>query len=272
MAGSVARADVSEKKNEAAAPLRTGAGTLESVNEKDRTITLKRAFFKKTFNLGDNCVIAAPEKPRASLQDLQHGEWTTVEYREVEKVPVAAKVKQSLATVSGSITAIDRDKRLLKVDTGMFVRNYAVAGDCKVRLHDGESGRLGDLQIGQHVTVAWAKAEGTDIARRIEQTGTTFTGRVTAIDLSMKTVKVKALLGEKKFHIGGDCKVVVGSRIAPLEKLNVGQAATVSYTVVDGVMIAQRVAQDQQTASAAATAAAPEEQPRQKELVESPAP
>jgi hypothetical protein len=236
-AGSQPKAAKTEKT------LRTCTGTLISADQQERTVTVKRFLFSRTFNLGDGCTVSVPEKPDARPADLRRGEWVTVAYRQINGVPVALKVEQSLETLTGAITAIDAEHRTLKLDQGAFTRSYTLAGDCKVRLRDGDGGQLDDLQVGHHVTVAFARASGPKIVRRIEQTSAEFNGRLTAIDLSDRTVKLRVLLGEKKFSVGGDCKIVVDGAFASLDKLDLDRPATVNYDEVDGIYIANRISQ-----------------------------
>jgi Cu/Ag efflux protein CusF len=222
------------------------SGTLESVNAKDNSITLKRAFFKRTFNLGGSCNVIIDGKPHGDAGELRLGEWTTVAYQKVNAVPVASQVAQSLSSATGNILVVDAKAGTLKLDAGMMTRSFVLNEETLVRTRDHDKAKIDDLKPGERVTIAWARRSGKDVARRIDQTGATFSGRVEALDLTARTLRLKAMLSGKKFRLGGDCVVIVDRQKGSLDDIDVGRPATVSYEEADGVLIAYRISQERE--------------------------
>ena len=84
---------------------------------------------------------------------------------------------------------------------------------------------------------------GTATARRIDQTSATYTGTVTAIDLTDRTMKAKQLFGSKKFNLAKDCAIVLdGKTDGQLCDLRPGDSLVFSYDQVNGVNIVNRIA------------------------------
>ena len=55
--------------------------------------------------------------------------------------------------------------------------------------------------VGHHVTVVYDLPGDAPVARAIEQTSATFVGTLDAIDASIRMVKAKHLVGDKKFNL-----------------------------------------------------------------------
>jgi len=80
------------------------------------------------------------------------------------------------------------------------------------------------------------------VARRIEQTSATYVGTLDAIDASSRMVRAKHLVGEKRFNLADNCKIVVQGKVnASLSDLRLGQKLAFSYDEVDGVNVVTRI-------------------------------
>jgi hypothetical protein len=102
---------------------------------------------------------------------------------------------------------------------------------------------LADVQPGHHVTVTYEIPNNTPTARDIVQTSALFTGTLTAIDLTDRTVKSQAVFGSKTFHVADGCVIALkGEPEAELRDLKPGDRLTFSYDEVNGVNIANRIA------------------------------
>src|SRR5690242_14193990 len=67
-------------------------GTLIAVDTQDKTVTAKKWYITRTFNVGDNCTIAALNKKDASLSDLSPGEKVRIRYQESQGVLLADRI------------------------------------------------------------------------------------------------------------------------------------------------------------------------------------
>ncbi|MEW6305525.1 MAG: hypothetical protein AB1705_18770, partial [Verrucomicrobiota bacterium] len=208
-------------------------------------ITVKKLFFTKRFNVADNCQFAVGEKDSAKLADLRKGQWANIDYVKAGGVLIARKVVQPDESVTGYIQAVDLEQRVLTIEEGGRNKMFKLAEDCKTIQHGDKQVGVEELRVGQRVRVVYANAGGSLVTHRIEQNQTTFSGTITAIDLSTRTVKAKRLLSNKQFALAKDCKIVGdGKPLTNLAQLRIGQPVSISFEEVQGVNVAYRVTQE----------------------------
>jgi hypothetical protein len=177
------------------------------------------------------------------MQDLRPGEKVTVRYQDAQGVFVASQVTQQPVRLTGTVKSIDRDKNTLTVRHGLEDKTFVVATNCVVTLHGGKAGTLASVLSGERVTVTYETWDGRSTARQLAQTNATFSGNLTALDLSERTVKAKGLLGTKRFNLAKDCTVVINGRTdAHLRDLKPDEPVTISYDEINGVNVASRLA------------------------------
>ena len=140
----------------------------------------------KKFNLGAACTCISWDGKSVTIDDLRPGEKITVGYQDVNGVLVADRVEQQPVSFEGMVKAIDPSTHQLTMHHGGLDKTFQIATDCTVLLRDDKTGRLADIQPGNHVTVTYETPEGTPTARQIAQTSIEFTGTLTAIDLEEK--------------------------------------------------------------------------------------
>jgi hypothetical protein len=220
-------------------------GTIVSVDAKGLSLAVKGPlFFRKTFNLGDACQYTLLGKDPATAADLRPGQRVRVRYQNAQGVLIADRVTQEPMKFVGRVQSLDPQKRTLIVRHRMLDKKFQVGSDCVVRLHDEKAGALTNVQPGEWVTVIFEEPGQVLTAREIDQTSLTFTGALTAIDLSERTVKAKGTFGTKKFSLADGCSIVVGGKLnSPLRDLKPGDQLTFNYDEVNGINIASRVAE-----------------------------
>jgi Cu/Ag efflux protein CusF len=227
----------------AAKATKTYTGTVVSVDPQDHQIQVKGWFLTKEFNLGENCRFALLDPGADSVRGLRPGQRVTVSYQDARGVLVADRIEQQPLRYEGVVKAIDPAKHQLTVHHRAMNKTFALAGDCKVMLRGGRTGSLADVQPGNHVTVIYEIPEDTPTARRIDQTSATFTGQVTAIDLTDRTIKAKHTFGAKKFNLADDCAIVLNGRTdGQMRDLKPGDELVFSYDEVNGVNVVNRIA------------------------------
>jgi Cu/Ag efflux protein CusF len=223
----------------------TTSGTIATLDAKEKMLKIQGVLFTKTFVLGDNCVLAVGNNADASLNEFRPGQKVTVAYRDADGVLVADRVTQDRLFYTGEISAIDAQNHVMTVRHGAESKTFDISDHCGVTLNAKSSGTLADVKPGNHVTVIYEKPAGRWVARWIEQPSQQFTGMLNAVDLDNRTVSVgKPLLGDKKFHIGDDCTVVINGKIAGtghLKDIRTGANCELSYETVDGVNIVNRI-------------------------------
>jgi len=223
--------------------LKNYSGIVTFVDSNEKLVTVKAFPFRRTFNVAESCAIAAGDKPEANLNDLRSGQKVDVKFKNAHGVFVATRIAQEKLSYTGSVESIYPEKHVLKVSRRGFSKIFRIPADCKVVLKDDRSGSLGDVKTGHVVTVVYEVPNDSLVARQIEQTSATFVGTLDAIDASTRMVKAKHVIGDKRFNLADNCKIVInGKPNASLNDLRLGQKLTFSYDEVDGVNVVTRIA------------------------------
>ena len=219
-------------------------GMVVAVNPNEHTLDVKGLWMTKTFNLGDDCSYVQLDKPAGTMSDLRSGEKVTVTYVDAHGVRVANRVQQIAMTHEGTVKAIDPMAKTVTLHEGMTGdKTYRLPADCRVVLRNDHTGTLDAVKPGNYVTITYETPGGKAVARQIAQTSDTFVGEVTAIDLTDRTVKAKALFGSKKFSLGDNCTIILNGKMnAPLNDVRLGERLEFSYDDVNGINVANRIA------------------------------
>src|ERR1051326_5428025 len=160
---------------------RSCTGVITALDPKEKTVTIKRFWFSKTFNVPDNCAIAVGDKKDAALNNLRRGQKIEVTYKDARGVLVANRIVQEKRLYAGSVQFIDPEKHVLKVSRGGFSRTFGIPDDCQVVLKDNKSGSLDDVKAGHTITVVYETPGDSAVARQIQQTSATYVGTLDAI-------------------------------------------------------------------------------------------
>ncbi len=235
-------------------------GTINAVDTKEKALTVKGYFFHKTFNLAENCKFTTEGKD-AALSDFRPGQRVTVNYQDASGVLVADRIAQVDLRYTGPVAELDANRGRLTVGDRIGHKSFELAPDCKVVLKGDKTGAWTDVGIGHKVTVVYELPNDAPLARRIEQKSSTFVGTLEAIDAPRRLVKAKHLLGDKKFILGDDCKIMIsGKPDAQLADLAIGQQFRFDYEEVGGVNVVTRIAPAQEEATRVSQSAKSDDQ------------
>jgi hypothetical protein len=233
---------VADQATSAANPDKTYAGTVVSVNPDGRTIDVRGILFSKEFNLGENCAYVLWNKSAGSINDLRPGEKVTVGYQDASGVLAADRITQKPMIVTGTVNAVDPAAHTLMLGSKWTEKTYQIPDNCVVLL-DGKSSSLANVQRGYYVTITYESPNQRLVARQIEQTGTSFTGELTAVDMDSRTVKAKSMLDTKQFRLADNCAIVINGRTeGRLRDLTLGRDMTFNFEDVNGVDVVNRIA------------------------------
>lgn len=226
------------------APERSYSGQVVSVNPQEHTVRVKAWLLSnKQFNLGDKCTYVMVDNNRASAADLRPGQDITVRYQVSQGVRVADRIEQHPMRYEGVVTAINPDTHSLTLHQRGLDRTLQIADGCTVVLKDDKSGKLGDIQTGDHVTVTYETPYELPVAREISQASVSFTGKLAAVDLDDRTVKAKDTFSTMKFVVGDNCTIVInGKTNGKLTELRPNERLTFNYEPLNGVNIVNRIA------------------------------
>lgn len=230
---------------------KTYTGMVRSVDAQNRTVTVKKFVGSKRFNLGDACAFTLADKNASSINGVRAGQKVTLTYQDANGVLVADHLVQKPLLHKGTVKAIDAEKHTLTVGG----KTYQIADDCAVVLRDNKAGTLAEVKPGHLVTVLHEDPEGIATARQIAQTSETFTGSLTAIDLSEKTIKAKAAFGSKQFNLANNCTILLGGKPAEMSSLKPGDKLEFSYDEINGVNVVTRIVPSNEPAKSTAAQA-----------------
>ena len=217
---------------------KTWRGTLTEVNAQNRTIRCERWMVTETFRLGDHCVVSAIDKTDATLSDLHPGEKVEIQYQKGEGVRVAERIAERALSYVGRVRDMDRRDRIVTIENKAFHKTFSVAGDCEVIRADGNRGTIEDVRPGFKVIVTYETPGGAPVAYRLREESVTLVGKLVAIDLPDRTLKVTEGSSEKTFTAGKECKIVVnGKTNTRLSDLVLGQDYRLTFENIDGVNV-----------------------------------
>ena len=217
---------------------KTCTGMVKSVDVENRTVTVSQFLGSKQINLGESCVFTFADADAEDINGVRQGQKVTLAYQDANGVLVASRLTQKPLLHTGTVKAVNSEEGTVKVGS----RTFRIADGCEVALRNDQSGTVEDVKPGHLVTVLHEKPGGVPLARRIAQTSETYTGSLTAIDLSERTIKAKATLGSKTFRLADNCSILLSGKPAEMKNLKPGDKLEFSYDEVDGVNVATRIA------------------------------
>jgi len=166
-----------------------------------------------------------------------------VRYASVRGVPIAHRISQVNIAFTGTVRSLDPTNHLMTVRRRGLDKTFELAPVCHVVLREGKAGSFGDVGPGHRVTVTYELPGGKPWAYQIAERSREFTGELTAVDTSDRTLRAKDLFHSKKFNMAKDCAIVInGKPDGRLDDLKLGDKFDFSYQIVDGVNIVNRVA------------------------------
>lgn len=235
---------LADQATSAAKPDRTYTGMVVSVDHHEHLLTVSSWLFsKKSFNLGPACACKVLGKDTATADDLHPGQKVTVAYQDAQGVLIADRVTQQAMRYEGMVKTLDPATHTLTLHRSGSDKTLQIADECQVLLRDDKTGTLGDIKVGDHVTVIYEKPGDTFTARQIAQTSITFTGRLAAIDLDTRILKAETTFETKKFNAANNCAIVTnGKPDGHLADLRLNEKLVFSYDEINGVNVVNRIA------------------------------
>jgi len=222
---------------------RSYTGTVMSVNPQEHILSTRELLISRQFNLGDNCAYVLPDNLPGAVTDLRPGERVRVMYQESQGVRAADRVEVVPMHYEGMVKSIDSVNHTLTIRADGFDRDLQIANGCRVVLRNNQSGTLGNIQPGDHVTVIYETPGDQKTAWQIAQTSESFTGSLVAFDLTDRTLKARAGFGTREFTLGDKCAIVMnGKPGARLDDLKPDERLVFNYDEVNGVNVVNRIA------------------------------
>jgi hypothetical protein len=220
-------------------------GIVTAVDPQSHVLTFKSPWpwRDRHFSPGNNCTYSIRGRNPGFFDDLRPGEKVTVSYRTAHGVAIADRIQQEEMVMRGVVTAVDLNQRTLTLRHDRLVRTLAVANDCTVHVQGAKALKLDAVQPGTFVSVIYRKPNDVSIAQQIDQTSSSFAGRLTRVDLENRTLQAQAASQTMTFRIGDNCTVDVhGKSNARLADLAPNENLQFTYENVNGVNIVERIA------------------------------
>lgn len=217
-------------------------GVVTSVDLNAHTLEAKGILLDKKFILGANFNYVPLNRSSTGAQDLRPGEKVSITYENQGGNLVARRIEQIPMCFEGIVKDLDPVHHLITVHIAGLDKTFQIAKDCGIELRNQHPGSLGDLQVGNHVTVTYETPDEVATAEQIAQTSETFTGTVTAVDLQNRTVEAETLLDTKKFSLANDCTILAnGKPGGRLTDLKPDDKLIFSYDEINGINVANRI-------------------------------
>jgi Cu/Ag efflux protein CusF len=234
-------------------------GIITAVDSREQVVYVKNwAMFTRKFNLGANCFYAQAGKDNAPASDLRSGEKVTVSYQSSHGILIADRVQQMPMRFTGTVIAIDNDKHVLTLHQPRLDKQLTIPADSRIALRDGKTGHWSDVKIGSYVTATYEMPANEPTVRQVAQTTIPFTGTLTAVDTSEKTLKAKTAFSTKNFQIADNCVIVVNGRTdGQLADLKLNDKLLFNYDEVDGVNVVTRIGPSEMPANSVAVNPSP---------------
>lgn len=233
------------------APEKTCTGMVLSVNSNEHVLYLKGWLSQhKAFNLGDSCAFFQQGSESLPVNNLQPGQKVTINYQDRHGVLIADHIQDVPMRLEGMVESIDPTNHTVTIHEKVGHTTLHLAEGCPIKVRGGAFGTLADIKTGNFVTVTYFAPGDVKTARQIAQTDLQFTGELTAIDLESHTVKARAVLETKEFHLSDHCAVVInGQPNGKLTDLRPEERLVFSYDAIDGVNVVDRIAPADQVQS-----------------------
>jgi len=123
-------------------------------------------------------------------------------------------------------------------------KKFNLGNACTYTIVGQDSGTVGDLRLGQKVTVGYQDAHGVLVADRVTQQPMRDEGMVKAVDPATQTLTLDQGMMDKKFQLPADCEVTLrGERAGTVADIQPGNHVLITYEVPDGQERARQIAQ-----------------------------
>ncbi len=256
---SVAGAAAAEPPATISGPEKTFTGIVSAVDPAEHTFKARGTLLlTKKFELGAACSYKLLGSATGTEAGLHPGQKITVSYQNADGVLVADRVEQAPMRFAGWVKIVNPAARTVTVQPAGFGfgKQFQFTDGCRVALRGDKTGTLADIQAGNYVTLTYETPPGLPTLQRIAQTSEQFTGSLTAIDLSEKTLRAQTAIDTKSFNVGDHCVVVFnGKDNGHLSDLRPDEKLLLTYDEINGVNVVNRIVPVSDTGDAVNTAA-----------------
>ena len=148
---------------------RIRTGYVTALDPTQRKLTVRHAGFTYNFALAENGVVKFNGDKSGTLNDLKIGDTVTVVYQSENDPLIASRVEQNNLNFTGTIRAIDAEKKTVTAKSLLHEKTFHVGDGCKIVVNGQVNGSLRDLRTGDRMSVSYDNADGVLVASRISK-------------------------------------------------------------------------------------------------------
>ncbi|MCW2277464.1 S-layer homology domain-containing protein [Heliophilum fasciatum] len=154
-----------------------------------------------TYMLSDTTAVEYKGQRFASVSDLRNGDKIAVETDGANSVTkITVITAQDTNQIEGTVSLIDRDKRIVTIKAGSSLYAYEVPSTTSVQFSDGTKAGFDQIYAGDSVTVAVNNGAVTKLT--VNKTGTTtgIVGKIVSVDTDRRLLIVKDPQGQLRSY------------------------------------------------------------------------
>ncbi len=144
-------------------------GTVQAVDVKARTVTVKASTSRTTFHLADHGDVALRSGRAGTLADIKAGDKISLIYELPDHSPVAYHIQEEYLRFTGALNAVDLEARTAKASQLFNEKKFNFANGCEVRVPGKEHGQLSDLKLGRRYEFSYADLDGVNVVDHVTE-------------------------------------------------------------------------------------------------------
>lgn len=161
--------------------------------------------------------------------------------------PAKAAATTKAAEFTGTISMVDGEERIVKVDKFLMDKTFNLAEKCTFAIGLDKESSLDQLKPDMEVVVTYQESDGVLVATHIAQRWYTHTGYIKAATPANREIVMERMGMSRKYKVNDNTRLTIHNDSAKLSELKPGQKVTVTYTKEDDVWLAQKVEDTSET-------------------------
>lgn len=141
-------------------------GMVEDIDYGKSSVTVYFHELDKVFNVATNCDIILRDGKRGAFTNILKDSHVRVTYEIPDETPTARRIEQTSIVFTGTLKALDLAAGTLKARTGFHTKDFKIAKDCAVAIHD-KPAQLSDLKLDGKFVFCYDLVKGANVVNRI---------------------------------------------------------------------------------------------------------
>jgi cold shock CspA family protein len=132
-----------------------------------RRLALKVGMITHNLAVAPDCAVILKGGQAGMWSNLQIGDTVHVIYEPVNGSHLARRIEQTSDMFIGTIQAVDATTRSIKVKAAFAEKKFNLADRCPIVINGKLNGGMGDLRIGEKVSLSYDNKDGVLVANRV---------------------------------------------------------------------------------------------------------